>query len=415
MKEDRINPFDPYGDPEKTGLKWRDWKRSFMYYLDSKDEMTEARKLAKLMHFAGKDVQVIYEQEKAKSEDAESDGEVVSDFVEALRLLDVVFLKQNNEPFQRSVFRRLEQKPEESTAAFVVRLREQASFCNFGSSAAMEKAIKDQIISGGRLEKLRREMLKEDKPLEEVVKQAQAIENVEQFEKANKRQPETLVNEVTTKRLKPDMEPLRQKPNTNNTSAGACWACNREGHRRGDPACAARNKKCLKCNRMGHFSIVCRSQTRGRRPLNRVRAVEEEQENDEVEYVFQVGKPKGTVKCRVGGVEIDVLIDSGTRRNLITEDIWKTMKERKVQTLDMVKGSDVSFKAYGQNQLIPVVGRFKALLSLNGKESTQWFYVVKQGDVCLLGEETSIEHGVLKVVRAVDSSEFPKIKGNWSD
>lgn len=429
MKEgSKIQPFDPYGDPEKTGLKWRDWKRDFNYYLDSKDEMTDRRKFAKLMLLAGRDVQVIYDQEKAKKADEEdSDGEVVSDYVEALQLLDAVFLRQNNMPLQRSIFRTIKQLQDESTAAFVSRLREQAAFCGFGDDEAVEKAIKDQIVSGGRLSEIRRYILKKKRSLSDIIKEAQALENVESFEKLNKRQAETSVNEISAKKARSQQGsagPSRVRDrNLDETPKGACWACNHEGHRRNDESCPAKGKKCMTCGRKGHFSVVCRSnenqgrrqKPQGRRQVNRVRALEDDEEEEDegqIEYVFQVGKAKGLVKCCVGGVEIEVLIDSGTRRNLITAEVWQTMKEKRVKTLEMVKGSDISFKAYGQNELIPVVGRFKAVLSLNGKKSEPWFYVVGKGDLCLLGEESSLEHGVLKIVRAVEGEEFAKMKGN---
>lgn len=148
-----------------------------------------------------------------------------------------------------------------------------------------------------------------------------------------------------------------------------------------------------------------------------MRSLTEEElgEEQDTEYVFQIGEPRGVVKCLVGGVEINDLIDSGTRRNLITAEKWADMKRMKVKVEEMKKGSDVSFKAYGQNEMIPVLGRFRAWLELNGKKALQWFYVVEKEDLCLLGEETSVEHDVLKVgttVRSVAGGDFPKIKGN---
>ena len=114
------------------------------------------------------------EQEKHKAEEDESsDGEFESDYAEAIHLLDRVFLKQNNEPFQRGIFRRIEQKADESFAPFIVRLREQAQFCNFGSS-----------------DKFHRELLKRDRTMQEIAQIAQSFENVEQFEKSNKRRRE---------------------------------------------------------------------------------------------------------------------------------------------------------------------------------------------------------------------------------
>jgi hypothetical protein len=111
-----------------------------------------------------------------------------------------------------------------------------------------------------------------------------------------------------------------------------------------------------------------------------------------------------------------MLIDSGTRRNLITAETWRVMKDKRVKVEQMLKSSDVAFKAYGQSEPIPVIGRFQATLKLNQKTSLQWFYVVEKGEICLLGEEASVLHGVLRVggneIEEGKKDAFPKIRGN---
>ena len=216
------------------------------------------------------EVQRVYEQAKAKKEEEsidddgdEWDVQTNSEYTEALEMLDKIFLQQNNEPYQR-------QKRDEMIAAFVIRLREQAQFCNFGNSDAVEKALKDQIISGGCSDKVRREMLKRDRPIDEILKLAQSIENVDQFEKATR-------------------------------STSRCWSCNRTGHLREDVNCPAKSKKCLKCGRSGHFSVCCKSTNKKPRASYRVRAVDDEETEDvSQEYIFQAGESceNYEVRCR---------------------------------------------------------------------------------------------------------------------
>jgi hypothetical protein len=425
MGKETIAVFDPYADPDRTGLLWKAWRRNFGLYLESKEIGSERRKLAKLLFLAGPEVQRIYEQEKSKKdEESDSEGEVDSEYVEAVGLLDRVFLKQNNEPYQRTIFRQTKQKSDETVAPFIGRLREQAQFCNFGDASAIDKAIKDQIIAGAKSDKLRREMLKRERSIQEITALAQSIENVEQYEKANKRKADgESVNEVQAKRVNMSAADSSDQPERR------CWACNRLGHSRGDTKCPAKGKKCLSCHRTGHFSICCNSRPQRKGGFTRqgdsrgkgrfgVRAINEFEPDVEstAEYIFHIGGTVSkTVMCVVGGVEINVLIDSGTRRNLIPVNTWERMKREGVKTRQMHKGSDVSFKAYGQSEVIPVRGRFEAEVELNGKKSWQWFYVVEKGDVSLLGEDTSVAHGVLQVkttVNAVESETFPKIKGN---
>jgi hypothetical protein len=414
MGKDAIGAFDPYSDPDKTALRWKAWKRNLHLYLVSKDIHSDTQKIAKLLFFAGPVVQSIYVQAKKKKDEeneTESDDAAESEYMEALEILDGIFLKQNNEPYQRTIFRQMKQKPEEKVSAFLVRLREQAEFCNFGDMKAVEKAIKDQIITGGTSEKLRHEMLKRERSLDKIAELASSIENVEQYEKAKKtRALDEGVNEIESK--KPRRENFQH--NAVRSNKMRCWACNQEGHKKGDRECNARTKKCLKCGRVGHFSVCCKARDKKRTFSGKVRHVDDA-ENSEEEYIFHVGgKSQKTMKCIVGGVEIQVLIDSGTRRNLIPLKTWEYMKKQSVKTREMIKGSDVAFKAYGQSEVIPVKGRFEALLELNGKKTYQWFYVVEKGDTSLLGEDTSIVHDVLRIgttVNSVDEQAFPKIKG----
>lgn len=145
----------------------------------------------------------VYEQEKAKVDKEDSDGEVGSESLEAVHLLGRSFSHQNNEPLQRRIFRQMGKRPDEPFAAFLGRLREQAQFRNFGNADALDEALEDQIIAKGSLDRLRREMLKKDQPLRNIAQLAQSIENVAQFEKATKRGAgEHPVNAIAYKRPK---------------------------------------------------------------------------------------------------------------------------------------------------------------------------------------------------------------------
>ncbi|XP_030753144.1 uncharacterized protein LOC115880151 [Sitophilus oryzae] len=98
-------------------------------------------------------------------------------------------------------------------------------------------------------------------------------------------------------------------------------------------ACPALNVICHKCKFKGHYEKYCKS-TRIFRPTNKSattgppkkkfkpgqndRAVHNVSDAaDDTEYVFHLDGDEDTVTCEVGGVNVDMLIDSG---NFIKQD-----------------------------------------------------------------------------------------------
>lgn len=413
----QIEKFNPYGDSRKLAQSWIVWKRNFEHFAVAKNVRRDERLLSLLLFSAGPDVQRVYEQKKLTADNEE--GETLeTQYEQALRLLDSVFLKKTNETFQRTVFRGLTQQSDENIMTYVARLRDQAIFCGFGDSEAQEKAMKDQVMEKGSSNQLRQAMWKKDRDFGEMLTLAQTLENAEAYEKDYKGK-QTEVNYLdSSKRFKAG------KATNNKGEVSRCWSCDRSGHLRSDPKCPAKGKVCLKCKRRGHFSTCCRSDKKpqfqkkrfGQSNVNFVKEEDDEADENSTEYVFNVDEGDAeTVSCEVGGVEITMIIDSGTKRNLISFKSWEEMKEKGVIVKEQLKGSDITLKAYGQDEAIPVRGRFKAELDLNGIKKDQWFYVVMKGKSNLLGKSTAKEHKVLKLgggnVNALQS-EFPKIKGD---
>lgn len=68
----------------------------------------------------------------------------------------------------------------------------------------------------------------------------------------------------------------------------------------------------------------------------------------------------------VGGVKLKFIIDSGIKKNMISNSAWSVLKNNKVSVLEQNKGSDIKFLAYGQTKPLDISGRFKAELVGNG-------------------------------------------------
>lgn len=116
--------------------------------------------------------------------------------------------------------------------------------------------------------------------------------------------------------------------------------------------------------------------------------------------------------CVIGGVNLDMIIDSGSKSNIIDDKTWKKLKGQKIQVKSQEKNSNKIFRSYANNNPLEVLGSFKALLQIKDKSEWATFYVIKNGLKCLLGKDTAIAMGVLKIGLDINSitEPFPKLK-----
>ena len=127
--------FEPRAEPHTLSVRWKRWKRSFLLYVLAKGIVEDRQKVALLLHTAGQEVQDLYY---------------------VMELLDSYFVPKVNVPFERNVFRQMEQQSHEKVDQFVCRLRQKAITCEF---ANVEETIRDQLIEKCRDGRLRRKFL----------------------------------------------------------------------------------------------------------------------------------------------------------------------------------------------------------------------------------------------------------------
>lgn len=161
----------------------------------------------------------------------------VNTYAATLKLLNENFIPKSNIPFERHVFRRLEQNSTETMDSFVCRLRQQAKNCEFGTME--DDYIRDQIVDKCFSSQLRRKLLeKESLTLPVVLTTARAYESVTHQLKAMEKSKESSedLNAVNYSGRKAD-KPGEQK------EGRRCYRCNDSGHYAKDPKCPARPAK----------------------------------------------------------------------------------------------------------------------------------------------------------------------------
>lgn len=132
----------------------------------------------------------------------------------------------------------------------------------------------------------------------------------------------------------------------------------------------------------------------GTQKMDKVERGETEQK---VYYAFYGGNESNVLSGIVGGVPVELLVDSGADVNLIKQDTWEVMKQSKVRIVKSVKGCSKTLKGYGSDKPLPVVGSFEAEIVIGTKSVIAEFFVVKGGQKDLLGDLTSKQLGVLKI------------------
>jgi len=408
-------------DNANLASRWKKWKKSFDYYLTARGVTQDARKVALLMHCAGPEVQELYETLDDPGVDADGDGGA-GEFAKTVRTLEAYFITKVNTPYERHVFRSLQQENNETVGQFASRLKIQAANCAF---ARAEEDIRDQIIEKCVSDKLRRKLLeKREIKLTEVLEIARATEAVDQHAKAFVRsfvEPAKGVVEPVESVRHVAGNP-RDKRAQSRQQTTCCYRCGRNDHLQHSTECPARGAKCRKCQMIGHFAVCCKTKqqaktswtkangdkrwhgVRNRKTTTQqprsgaVNAVDCGEDSSD-DFVFGVdgNKKLKCVNLNIGGVLLQMIVDTGSTVNIIDGDTWDNLKCKRVKCITQRKGCDRELFTYAAHKPLEILGCFTACVRFQDCEVAAEFVVVKGSGKPLLGYETAVELGVLKM------------------
>lgn len=80
-------------------------------------------------------------------------------YEKAVSALNTYFKPQTNSAFERSIFRRTVQLPNEPIEQYITRLRCRAETCDFGNRNAIDIQLRDQVVDKCLNHNLRRKLL----------------------------------------------------------------------------------------------------------------------------------------------------------------------------------------------------------------------------------------------------------------
>lgn len=413
-------------DRSELRKRWEIWIRGLDNLLKAAKIANPTDKKVQLLALGGLELQeVFYEIPGAE---VDSDDEAETDPYElAVQKLTDYFAPKHHEAFERHLFWQLKPEESEPLEKFILRVQKQAAKCDFGSNtmSAKEKSVLDKIIQCAPNILRNKFFEKENLTLDKAIRMVNTFQSVNYQTSAMSRGLGNLteVNRVYSK-------PLRREQNQRNDS---CNRCGSHYHRGNDDKCPAINKFCMSCGDKGHFARCCRkrkfnqdgfaSSSQGYPKRQRVRMIETEEQ--EVEHdVYSIDGTGEKLICSVGGTKIEMIIDSGSKFNLIDKSTWKLMIADGLKMSNQ-RDDTIRFKAYGSHPL-KLITVFDADIEVHDVNKVlkefATFYVIEEGREPLLGKETAQKMGLLIIglpslhqnqVYSIASrvAPFPKIKG----
>ncbi|XP_049886547.1 uncharacterized protein LOC126381031 [Pectinophora gossypiella] len=404
-----LEAFDCEGDSASVGLRWEKWKRGLEIYLQASNIDKPVKQRATLLHVGGLALQDIFYNLPGASVDEDGSNNV---YEIAIGKLNDFFTPKQNRFYERHIFRSIKQESNESFERFLVRLRQQSAKCKFSSE---EDQIIDQTIEKCSSSELRKKLLTlgDSITLEKIVSEANAFESVER--QLNEFKPSLTINKIDTNGSMP--------------TPPACTRCGKQNHKPDSLNCPAKDKTCKKCGYVGIFFAQCRTRASKRKNKQNSRAPNKKMKthdkkeheskqsdnNSEIDYIFHMDNTDedSIVKCQIGGVTTEFLIDSGSKHNIITDQTWTYLKENKIVITNQQKSPEKNFKGYASNKSLTVLGAFDAEITIGTNTQTATFYVVKDGSINLLGKYTAKSLKVLKIgldINAIEDMSFPKFR-----
>ena len=340
--------------------------------------------------------------------------------------------------FERYKFYNRKQEVGESVSQFVAGIREAASTCDFKTN--LNEMLRDRLVVGIRDEATQRALLTEvnltlNKAIEVANAREAAAKDVKEMGKGS-----GSINLVSRKNFstkpKPNFHPV--KSNNQNKNSAPKNPCNGCGGRHWKRDCPFKDAECHKCNQKGHIKKVCYTNNNNKskfatknNPTNNI-APDYESEYAKVDeydnYIYTNScntKPTQPilVPVEVDRVKLDMELDTGATRSLISMDTYKKLWPDNTKRPKLDPCDDI-LRVYG-GSFLPIAGQinvnFKHITSDIEKKAI--LIVVNRSGPSLLGRDILKQFQLLGIpINAVSipdsklaediKSEFPSLFSN---
>lgn len=409
---------------------WVKWQKAFDRFLQANEIENDQEKFNMLLVLGGLELQEYYDKvSRYEVQKITESGEIeVLQYDSAVTSLEKYFAPQLNKRFERHTFRAMKQEDNESFHEFIFRLQNQAKRSNFVDTDDM---VIDQVIEGCKSTELRKKLLTEEMKLNDVMILGKTIEEVQRQSKLYERPisaafEKTVVQRVVEKKSEQD----RGKG-----SVRRCYNCNRPGHLAKEAdRCAAKNAICYNCENKGHFKACCRRRKRGysqqwSEPPRKRPAVHAIVDDNAVasKGMFVINGDKTLdemLLLNVGGVNMEMLIDSGSPANIINTESFRWLKSQGAKLLNerCPQDEETNLTPFASDKKIFFTSVFETEITIPSEELGIWAHVLvaPHSQTNILSKATAFALGVLKIgyninhiesnsVQTATEEVFPKV------
>ena len=386
---------------------WPDWKQRFARYrvaslLAEDDEVVQVNAL---IYSMGAEAEHIF---KSFTFTAVGDSDKYN---VVMAKFDEHFIPKRNVIYERAKFHSRAQLPGESVEAFVRQLYELAENCVFG--AQKDEQMRDRIVIGIRDKQVSQKLqMKSDLTLRTAIEMARHCELIKSQNTEGEKHAQHVDNIKSVKKKEFKRTGYSGKTFIKNRK-GTCTRCGRN-HDDGEE-CPAKGKKCLKCNKVGHYAAVCHSKA----SVHEITEanVEEcmflgsvQQEQSMMHSLLAEDVPPWRTTLTVAHTPVSFKIDSGADASVMSETTYETLKEKP-------KLVEVKNTLQSPGGVVATRGQFLAKIKahVNGQLRNCCFrvVVVKTSGENLLSRTVATKLGLIKRLDEVSSfSGLGTLKGD---
>ena len=385
--------------------RWNKWCNRLDNLLVGLDIKDKKRKRALLLHYAGEEVNDVFDTLSDTGDDYDT----------AVQKLTEYFSPRKCTEYEVFKFHQAKQEHNETIDTFQTRLRKLSQNCDF---ADKDKEIKSQIVQGCLSSRLRRTALRQDISLDDLIKEARALEL---SEKHASEIESGAVNETNAVRHRHSHPKQKQHKSTTtyrqdvkrkqHNQKKKCRNCGYDFPHKPETKCPAEGKTCNYCNKRNHFEAVCRSKVK---QPKYVRTVEDSDSDSDIssnytfgllcnkadEHVNSVHPSQPKINIKLNGYLMKILIDTGSSVNVIDENTYLQIKDKPKLTK-----TDTKIYAYGSTS-VKILGKMQATFETNERITTAPVYVTQGKSGNLLSYNTSVD---LQVIPRINSLQGDKV------
>uniref|UniRef100_A0ABM0MBB2 Uncharacterized protein K02A2.6-like n=1 Tax=Saccoglossus kowalevskii TaxID=10224 RepID=A0ABM0MBB2_SACKO len=335
--------------------------------------------------------------------------------------LEAHFVPKRNVLYERYVFHNAEQQPNETIDQLVIRLRQLAEPCKFGTFE--DEMVRDRLVLGCKDSIARARLFREQaSDLHKVIESLRISE-------VSRQQLSQMGNDVTVNPVNyvkkggkhtesnrhKYTEQRKERPKYKQTKdkSSQCRYCG-SNHERDKNKCPAYGKTCRNCGKQNHFQSVCKQKRQVQQNLHQL----QDEVSDSDDSIFKIdtigavqyGHRKKfyipiTFRDTTGETRINCQLDTGATCNVMTYNDLCDIKQHGKPALEK---TTARLKLY-DDSIVNAIGECNLICKVKDKEYTLNFKVIAGKQKPLLSGDTCTNMGLitLNVVNSISQEATP--------